>query len=293
MHILLGDAITPSLIDAAEQMLSDFYLLIPELYGDSACTHNVHLLTHLSKYVRLWGPLWTHSTFGFESKNGYLKNFFHGRNTVHKQLIFNSDALVTLQFLRAHIEQDSKVSAFLDSVSFKKMRSNMIPISEHCYRVGTSTLVKLTREQSSVLDCEANTSCECFFRLFKDGEIFHSTSYKESKSLRNDTVCCFQRNDSLYYGEIILFVLKQVPIALVNVLHPKEESLIVRAGNPCREILMYYRDINFLENHFILIEPDKSYLISVDVRNIIAKCVVVETDAIKCVIVQPNKYERH
>ena len=53
MHILLGDAITPLLNDAAEQMLVDFYLLIPELYGDSACTHNVHLLISLPNYVYL------------------------------------------------------------------------------------------------------------------------------------------------------------------------------------------------------------------------------------------------
>ena len=33
MHILLGDSITPSFIDVAEQMLFDFCLLIPELYG--------------------------------------------------------------------------------------------------------------------------------------------------------------------------------------------------------------------------------------------------------------------
>jgi len=71
-----------------------------------------------------------------------------------------------------------------------------------------------------------------------------------------------------------LFVLKQVPIALVNILHPKEESLVVQAGNPCREILMPYSDVNFLEKYFIPMEPDKSNLISVDVRNIIAKCVV-------------------
>ena len=108
MHLLLSDAISPVLIDAAEQMLADFYLLIQELYGDSACTHNVHLLVHLPKYVRLWGPLWTHSTFGFESKNGHLKKYFHGRNAIHQQLIFNSDAFVTLQFLQSQIVQDPK-----------------------------------------------------------------------------------------------------------------------------------------------------------------------------------------
>ena len=70
MHILLGDSISPSFIDAAEHMFYDFCLLIPELYGETTCTHNTHLLTYLAKYVRIWGPLWTHSTFGFESKYG-------------------------------------------------------------------------------------------------------------------------------------------------------------------------------------------------------------------------------
>ena len=70
MHMLLGDSISPSFIDAAERMLYDFCLLIPELYGETTCTHNMHLLTYLAKYVHIWGPLWTHSTFGFEYKYG-------------------------------------------------------------------------------------------------------------------------------------------------------------------------------------------------------------------------------
>lgn len=68
MHILLGDSISANQIDAAELMLMDFYKLLPELYGESSCTANGHLLSHLTKYVRLWGPLWTHSAFGYESR---------------------------------------------------------------------------------------------------------------------------------------------------------------------------------------------------------------------------------
>ena len=56
---MLSVSITQAQIDAAEQMLTDFYCLMPELYGESSCTHNCHLLSHLAKYVRLWGPLWT------------------------------------------------------------------------------------------------------------------------------------------------------------------------------------------------------------------------------------------
>ena len=68
MHILLGDRVSQVEVDAAEQMLIDFCLLLPDLYGESSCTANAHSLLHLAKYVRLWGPLWTHSLFGFENK---------------------------------------------------------------------------------------------------------------------------------------------------------------------------------------------------------------------------------
>lgn len=72
MHILLSDRIAEYQIDAAEQMLVDFCSLLPELYNDKIC---MHLLTHLPKYVKLWGPLWTLSGFGMENKNGCLKRY--------------------------------------------------------------------------------------------------------------------------------------------------------------------------------------------------------------------------
>ncbi len=59
MHVLLQDNLQEAQIQAAEDMLVVFYNLIPELYGNEHCTLNAHLLIHLPKYVRLWGPLWT------------------------------------------------------------------------------------------------------------------------------------------------------------------------------------------------------------------------------------------
>ena len=154
VHILLGDNIAQSSIDIAHQMLCDFYLLVPELYGETMCTHNMHLLTHLAKFVRLWGPLWTHSTFGFESKNGQLKKFFHSRNIIYQQLVFNSDAIVTLQFLRAQIfEHNPELSVKLD-IGKKKVHSNMVCIDEHCYRVGASFMMLLSTDQKLAINRE-------------------------------------------------------------------------------------------------------------------------------------------
>jgi len=94
LHLLLGDRIPVSYIDIAEQMLNDFCLLVEELYGESACTHMVHLLTHLTKYVHLWGPLLTHSMFSFESQNGYLKKIFFMAGTLSTSSLF----LTAMQF---------------------------------------------------------------------------------------------------------------------------------------------------------------------------------------------------
>ena len=79
---------------------TDFYELIPELYGELYCTHNAHLLIIiLCKFVRLWGSLWTHSLFGFESKNGHVKHLFHSNANIHHQILHNVDVSLTMQLM--------------------------------------------------------------------------------------------------------------------------------------------------------------------------------------------------
>ena len=77
-------------------MLVAFYELLPELCGDTSCPLNSHLLIHLTKYVRLWGPLWTHLAFGFESMNGYISSMIHSKHRIADQLVFSVDVSNTL-----------------------------------------------------------------------------------------------------------------------------------------------------------------------------------------------------
>jgi len=84
---------------ATEKMITDFQELLPELYGETSCTHNAHLLSRLPRFVRLWAPLWTHSTFDFESKHNQLKHLFHEKHHIIQQLLFNVDIDITLQLL--------------------------------------------------------------------------------------------------------------------------------------------------------------------------------------------------
>lgn len=86
MHILLQPQLTEGKIAAAEEMLRDFIHFLPELYSETECTLNAHLLLHICDHVRHWGPLWVFSTFGFESMNGYLVGHIHATYRVADQL---------------------------------------------------------------------------------------------------------------------------------------------------------------------------------------------------------------
>ena len=150
IHILLSDALTQVEVNAAKQMLLDFCILLPELYEESSCTANAHQLLHLAKYVRLWGPLRTHSLFGFENKNGHLKSLFHSKGEIVSQLILNVDVSYALQ---------------VNSSCSNPDRNNMTKIFENTYIVGKITAVRPTSEQALIVG--STSIMETFSRLFK------------------------------------------------------------------------------------------------------------------------------
>lgn len=64
----------------------DAEVLIFSLIGENSQTHNHHLLRHLTYFVRLFGPLWVYSCFGFEALNGFLNTMIHGTQHISNQV---------------------------------------------------------------------------------------------------------------------------------------------------------------------------------------------------------------
>ena len=88
IHLLLGDAITENELIKAENLLDSFYTQFANLYGKGSCGLNVHNIgAHLTFYVRMWGPLWTWSCFGFEDWNAALLQSVHGTGDVTRQCL--------------------------------------------------------------------------------------------------------------------------------------------------------------------------------------------------------------
>ena len=157
MHILLKQEISESQVDAAEAMIDTFCKLLPELYGNGSCTANAHCLTHMTKYVRLWGPLWTHSAFGFESMNGHLTGTFHSRTQIHDQLVFSVQVNQALQQLSSYLtdHEDEKTLAFLSFCCNSLPRKNMFQIARHVYIIGTFHYTDLTVAEHSAISTQS------------------------------------------------------------------------------------------------------------------------------------------
>ncbi|XP_035274420.1 uncharacterized protein LOC118227720 [Anguilla anguilla] len=87
VFLLLKENITFQDINKADNMPLEFVARFQLLYGEASMTFNVHLLIHLAKSVKLWGPLWAHSAFVFESANGGLLKLVHGTKCVALQIV--------------------------------------------------------------------------------------------------------------------------------------------------------------------------------------------------------------
>ena len=299
IHMLLSDRISQAKIDAAEQMLMDFYILLPQLYGESSCTANAHLLSHLTKYVRLWGPLWTHSAFGFESKNGQLKRLFHGNSEVDivHQLLFNVDVACTLVQVQKQLQEveSEKTMMYLNRhCSGFVPRASMICISTNTYILGKLKSVMPTPEQSAAIGITDNI--EVFSRMYKEGVIYHSSSYLRSGVCkRNDTYCRFYNftNNSICFGQIELFTTTPTPHAFVRQLNPCGTSLINKAGHPCRPSLEPYQAVDLLSSYIVPVNDQHCQLLAVPVDCILSKVAMVTVFYNNYCVIQPNNIEHH
>lgn len=182
LHILLQDCITPNMVSAADLMLQDFVKMLPELYGERSCTANSRLICHLTKYFRLWGPLWTHSAFGFESCNGHLKYLFHSQANIIDQLVFNVDIQQTLQLLQPLLfNHEPDVLEFLNIRRILSYSKKMKKIDDHMYILGKTVQKTISSEERNLLGIPPGTII-IFTRLYYQGIIYHSSLYhKESK----------------------------------------------------------------------------------------------------------------
>lgn len=86
LHICLGTNITYAQLNRANEMLHKFVSNAEDLYSLTSLTYNVHQLLHLPTSMYNWGPLYSHSTYPFESANCKLLQAIHSAKGVILQI---------------------------------------------------------------------------------------------------------------------------------------------------------------------------------------------------------------
>ncbi len=246
------------------------------------------------KYVRLWGPLWTHSAFGFESFNGHLQYLCYSKTNIIDQLVFNVDIQQTLQLLLPSLAKHES-SDILQPLSIKRKpvnRAKMQKINDFTYVVGKTVQHNNSAEDSSSLGILAG-NVTIFMRLFYQGIVYHSLFYRNEGCKRNDRVCHF-KHDNYKFGVIKYFILSPQPVAVIKAFKPSQRTYLERASHPCRAVLEQYKEINLMSLFIYEIHPtDRGPIIVIPITEIIGKRVHLElkNKHFDYVLSMPNKFE--
>ena len=267
IHILLSASCEEDQLGSAQERLEEFYNLIPALYTHNLCTMNVHSLVHLVPFVRLWGPLWTHSAFGYESMNGSLLAQLHGTKDVLQHVVFR---------IRLKQQLSLKKKVHLDALH-KNIPSNMWIEGKVCTEIIQPNILHLLSEQE-------NAICDTYpvFRKLKIGHVvYHSKKSTECK--RDSSICMFGDHDNVCFGQINYFLLATEPYAILEQFE-KIGGDIVESAKFINTIIYKVKKLSV-----------SSKLTIIRANSILLKCVLVpmKGEEYNYIILQPNTYEHH
>ena len=168
VYPMLGSEISPDQLDIAEKLLKCFYQHMPDLYGAESCKMNTHSLI---TFVRMWGPLWVYSCFGFENMNGHLKKMFRGTRQILGQLVFTVKAQQALAFQYNFLSNESHVTMnFIDQyVRHQKQSPGHIFLGRRKKKCLLSSMYEAIKEYTGL---NMSNSFQTTEYLQKDGVLF-------------------------------------------------------------------------------------------------------------------------
>ena len=211
--------------------------------------------------------------------NGYLTGTFHSQTQIHDQLIFSVQVSQALQHLSTYLidHEDEKTLKFLAFCQNSLPRKNMLQIAPHIYIVGTFCYTNLTDEEHTAISLQSlgsiGSRLETFTRLFSNGVLYHSVSYKREGGKRNSSICCYHDGNGLKFLKSMV---------------ASPSSLLKRFGVSGRRVLQQFSDADLLES-FVF----GCSIVAVPIEQLQGVCVYVtiRDRPFNYAIVQPNHFE--
>ncbi|XP_054592230.1 uncharacterized protein [Nothobranchius furzeri] len=200
VFLLLKENVTFEEINKADEMLFEFVARFQLLYGEASMTFNVHLLTHLSKSVKLWGPLWAHSAFVFENANGGLLKLFHGTKCVALQIVNKFLLHRTVPLFSTRFAVSEQVKNFCLELTNNSRVKSFIRYQDTTVLDNGRVTETTEEEKSAFISAEKVPPDEMVVhkRMVHKGLVYTSKSYSLSKRRRD----CYGKLSDGVCGEI-------------------------------------------------------------------------------------------
>lgn len=181
LHILLQTDIHINELDRADKMLNEFVIKSEEYFEIRAMSFNLHQLLHICTSVLNFGPLWAHSTFGFESANHYLLKAVKCARGVPQQIIrfVNINHSVMIMQEKIYLNVSDTVKLYCDEILSAKIRSTS-KISTITYFGNASTPT-----DNIVNNLQISEHSQVFLKIVKDGCVY--VSYLKSTQRINNS----------------------------------------------------------------------------------------------------------
>lgn len=272
VYILSKENVTVNDIKMAEEMLKSFHAEYGHLYGHSKVTMSVHLLSHLTNYVKYWGPLWTFSAFAFEGMNRHLKKLFHGTRDMSYNLALSFSMV---QMIPTLLLQTTKTQSSSHKHQLKLLGK---PFRTVLAEREWEMLCQLM-EHNDLAAVTPNTTVELYYRVSKGEEVYYSASYRRLLK-RNSTVVQYQCSNNFGVVQHFINFNDQIFATVCPFQHSTQISEILE--------LPRYEALNLYEKEALHSVVESDDLVVIFVTDIVCKCILVEVDNYKYVGKMPN-----
>ena len=198
INILLQKSISISDINRAEALLMKFSVNMQKYYGKISITYNMHLLSHLTKAVKDWGPLWINNCFEFEDENRILLLSKKSPKEVALQLANKFLFKKSLKKFAETFSTNAAVTEFCESIYRNRLK--FYTQLGNCVLMGSGEYYELSTSEKACLNVPQVEDCKIYDRMIYKRIRYTSISYDKCTKTsdhffenKNGDVGCIQK----------------------------------------------------------------------------------------------------
>ena len=199
-RLLCLRSVNHSTLAIADDLLRSFCIAFQELFGNYACTINMHKHLHLKECVEDFGPVYSFWCYPFERFNGQLGAYHTNNRNVERQIVqkFLREQSLALADINTDLET-GMVTITRDTLKhIQRLQKCPLPTKPYEYEICTQNVSsaiksKTNRRLKDILSIERQVALKQTYSCLY-GEILFDEFALEVECLRNLSFCGMELN---------------------------------------------------------------------------------------------------